>query len=307
VEILCRTYLFQMKSIQFPRVAVSLALKRGMATEKQLKLRINGTKNIAKITKSMKMVSAAKLRDDQQRLAAANPFSAWASSITGAEKDLENLPVNDFPAKNLIVAMTTDKGLCGGVNTILCRMTRQLMSRLDAEGKGYDLYVLGEKGRGQLRRQFADKIVGTATDRVMPYNFDLACSLAQESMTGDYDSIHLVYNEFKSAIAYTPSIKSITPLLDPASPSLYNTDVEPENDFETLQNLFEYTLACQMYHSLMENATSEQSSRMNAMENASKNAGEMINKLTLQYNRARQARITTELIEIISGASALKG
>ncbi len=203
--------------------------------------------------------------------------------------------------------MTTDKGLCGGVNTILCRMTRQLMARLTAEGKDYDLFVLGEKGRGQLRRQFADKIVGCATDRVMPYNFDLACAMVQDTLVGDYDSIHLVYNEFKSAIAYTPSIKTITPLLDPASPFLYSYEVEPDNDRETLLNFFEYTFACQMYHSLMENATSEQSSRMNAMENASKNAGEMINKLTLQYNRARQARITTELIEIISGASALKG
>jgi F-type H+-transporting ATPase subunit gamma len=278
-----------------------------MATEKQLKLRINGTKNIAKITKSMKMVSAAKLRGDQQRLAAADPFSSWATAITGKEKDLENLPVTDFPAKNLIVAMTTDKGLCGGVNTILCRMTRQLKARLTAEGKEYDLFVLGEKGRGQLRRQFADKIVGCATDRAMPYNFDLACAMSQDALIGDYDSIHLVYNEFKSAIAYIPSIKTITPLLDPASPFLYAYEVEPENDPETLQNFFEYTLATQMYHSLMENATSEQSSRMSAMENASKNAGEMINKLTLQYNRARQARITTELIEIISGASALKG
>jgi len=278
-----------------------------MATEKQLKLRINGTKNIAKITKSMKMVSAAKLRGDQQRLSAADPFSSWARTITGPERELENLPVTDFQQKNLIVAMTTDKGLCGGVNTILCRMTRQLMARLTAEGKDYDLFILGEKGRGQLRRQYADKIVGAATDRQMPYNFDLACAMTADLIGRDYDSIHMVYNKFKSAIAYIPSIKTINPLLDPASPYLYAYEVEPDNDPETLQNFFEYTVAAQLYHSLMENATSEQSSRMSAMENASKNAGEMINKLTLQYNRARQARITTELIEIISGASALKG
>ncbi len=220
---------------------------------------------------------------------------------------MENLPVNDFQQKNLIVAMTTDKGLCGGVNTILCRMTRQLMARLTAEGKDYDLFILGEKGRGQLRRQYADKIVGAATDRQMPYNFDLACAMTEDLIGRDYDSIHMVYNRFKSAIAYIPSIKTINPLLDPASPHLYAFEVEPDNDPETLQNFFEYTVAAQLYHSLMENATSEQSSRMSAMENASKNAGEMINKLTLQYNRARQARITTELIEIISGASALKG
>jgi F-type H+-transporting ATPase subunit gamma len=302
-----------MRAVQFSRLAANTMQKRGMATEKQLKLRINGTKNISKITKSMKMVSAAKLRGDQQRLAAADPFSGWAAKVTGKEKDLENLPVTDFPAKNLIVALTTDKGLCGGVNTILCRMTRQLMARMTAEGKNFDLFVVGEKGRGQLRRQYADKIVGCATDRLMPYNFDLACAMVQETLgaapNGEqgYDAVHVVYNEFKSAIAYTPSIKSITPLLDPAAPFLHGYEVEPEQDFETLRNFFEYTYACQMYHSLMENATSEQSSRMNAMENASKNANEMINKLTLQYNRARQARITTELIEIISGASALKG
>lgn len=279
---------------------------RGMATEKQLKLRINGTKNIAKITKSMKMVSAAKLRGDQQRLAAANPFAAWAESVTGKEKPLEDLPIVDFPSKNLVVTMTTDKGLCGGVNTILCRMTRQLLAKFDAEGKSYQLLVLGEKGRGQLRRAYSDKIVGTITDRLLPYNFELASAIAQEIVTSEFDSVHLVYNEFKSAIAYIPSIKTINPKRDPSSPFFFPFEVEPANDAETLENFFEYTLASQVYHSLLENATSEQSSRMNAMENASKNASEMIGKLTLQYNRARQARITTELIEIISGASALK-
>lgn len=203
--------------------------------------------------------------------------------------------------------MTTDKGLCGGVNTILSRMTRQLIARLNTEGKGFELYVMGEKGKGQLGRNFKDKLLLAATDRQMPYTFALASALAQEALSSEFDAIHLVYNEFKSAIAYTPSIKTIRPLLDPASSFLSNFEVEPENDPDTLQNFFEYTLATQIFHSLLENATSEQSSRMNAMENASKNAGEMIGKLTLQYNRARQARITTELIEIISGASALKG
>lgn len=296
------------RSLKFSQAAASAAQKRGMATEKQLKLRINGTKNIAKITKSMKMVSAAKLRGDQQRLAAANPFAGWAAGVTGNDRELENLPTTDFPQKNLVVVMTSDKGLCGGVNTILCRMTRQLVGRLEDAKKDYDLVIFGEKGRSQLRRKYGEKIILTATDRVMPYTFDLTCALTQDALSGgEYDSIHLLFNKFKSAIAYTPSIKSITPMVDPAHSFLHNVSVEPDNDAETLQNFFEFTLASQVYHSLMENCTSEQSSRMNAMENASKNAGEMINKLTLQYNRARQARITTELIEIISGASALKG
>ena len=217
--------------------------------------------------------------------------------------DLETLDVSNFPAKNLFVVMTTDKGLCGGVNTILTRMTRAAVSKLDADGKKVDLFILGEKGRAQMRRTHGDRYIGSATDRLMPYTFELATALTQEVLNGEYDAVHLLYNKFKSAIVYIPSVKSVTPLLDPASPFLFNFAVDPE----TLQNFYEYTLATKVYHSLLDNATSEQSSRMSAMENASKNAGEMLGKLNLQYNRARQARITTELIEIISGASALKG
>lgn len=278
-----------------------------MATEAQLKARINGTTNIAKITKSMKMVSAAKLRGDQQRLAAAKPFVSLADNVTGPAAELEDLSVEEFPDNNLLVVMSTDKGLCGGVNTILSRNTRNLIANLDKAGKSYKIFVLGDKGRSQLRRQFGDHFVGTATERVMPYSFELASSIASDLESGEYDAVHLMYNEFKSAIAYTPSVKSIKPLLDPTDEFLYPYEIEPENDPETLQNFYEYTLASQVYYGMMENATSEQSSRMSAMENATKNAGEMIDKFTLQYNRARQARITTELIEIISGASALEG
>jgi len=279
---------------------------RGMATEKQLKERMMATQNIEKITKSMKMVSAAKLRGDQNRLAVAKPFSQWAESITGPKKDLEDLSPENFAEKNLIVAMTTDKGLCGGVNSILCRLTKQLLNKISAEGKSASVYVMGEKGKSILQRQFPDLMIGAATDRVMPYNFELATALAQEIIDNEYEQVHLIYNEFKSAIAYTPSIKSITPLTEPSSEFLYPYTVEPENDPETLRNFYEYTLACQIFHSLLDNATSEQSSRMSAMENASKNAAEQIEKLNLAYNRARQTRITTELIEIISGASALE-
>lgn len=220
---------------------------------------------------------------------------------------MEILDINSFPQKNLFVVMTTDKGLCGGVNSILLRLTKQALTKLDASGKNYQLYVLGEKGRGSLRRAYGDKLLGSATDRVMPYTFELASAVAQDIIDGEFDAVHLVYNKFKSAILYIPSIKSVTPLVDPASPFLFNYEVEPENDPETLNNFYQYTVATKIFHSMLDNATSEQSSRMTAMENASKNAGEMIGKLTLQYNRARQARITTELIEIISGASALKG
>jgi len=252
---------------------------------------------------------AAKLRGDQQRLKAADPFALWASSITGPHKDLEGISVDDFPQKNLFVVLSTDKGLCGGVNTIMSRNVRNMLHKLKAAGKDYQLFMLGDKCRGQMRRGFGDKYIATATERQVPLTFDANCAFAGDILAngGDFDAVHICYNEFVSAIAYTSSIKTITPLLDPTSEVLYPFEVEPENDPETLQNFFEYTFATQLWHSLMENATSEQSSRMNAMENASKNAGEMIEKLSLQYNRARQARITTELIEIISGASALKG
>ena len=200
--------------------------------------------------------------------------------------------------------MSTDKGLCGGVNSVLTRMIKALFNKMPV--KTQPLFILGDKGRMQLRRVYTDSIIATATEREMPYSFDLASNIAGSLIEGKVDAIHIIYNKFKSAIVYIPSIKTIKPLTDPTSTFLYPYDVDPANDPETLQNFYEFTLATQLYHSMLDNACSEQSSRMTAMENASKNAGEMIGKLTLQYNRARQSRITTELIEIISGASALK-
>lgn len=284
-------------------VAVSV---RGMATERQLKDRIVGTANIYKITKSMKMVSAAKLRGDQQRLAAATPFSKWAGKLTGQPEDLEDFDASNFPAHSLLVCCYTDKGLCGGVNTVLSRMVKTLCASLDVQGKTYELVIYGDKGRSQLSRIFGDKISRSVVARNTPYTFDLASGLAQDCLSEDYEGVHVLYNRFKSAIEYIPSVKSITPLLDNNADALNGFAMIPKKHPEVLLNLYEYTLATQIYHSMLDNATAEQSSRMSAMENASKNASEMIDKLTLQYNRARQARITTELIEIISGASALE-
>lgn len=280
---------------------------RTMATEAQLKVRIMGTQNISKITKSMKMVSAAKLRGDQTRLAAAIPFARWTDSITGEPKDLEEIPVDDFSQKNLVVLLTTDKGLCGGVNSIIGRMTKTTLAKLQASGKEYQIFMQGEKGCSQFRRVYGDKFFAQVTDREVPYNFDLACSITSDILSAEVDQIHILYNKFKSAIAYIPTIKSITPMVDPNDPALYQYEISEEDDLEILQNFYEYTLATDVFHAMLQNATSEQSSRMSAMENASKNAAEMVDSLTLQYNRARQARITTELIEIISGASALEG
>jgi F-type H+-transporting ATPase subunit gamma len=288
-------------------VAPAAVNARGMATERQLRDRMAATANIHKITKSMKMVSAAKLRGDQNRLEAAKPFSQWASKLTGETALLEDVDVSNFPSHNLIVCCYTDKGLCGGVNTVLSRMIKNLCASLDAQGKTYELVILGDKGKSQLSRSHGDKISRSVLNRNLPYSFDLACGLAQDCMDQDYEGVHVLYNHFKSAIEYLPSIKTINPMLDNNADALNGYSMIPKKHPEVLLNLYEYTLATQIFHSLLENATSEQSSRMSAMENASKNASEMIETLTLQYNRARQARITTELIEIISGASALEG
>jgi F-type H+-transporting ATPase subunit gamma len=278
-----------------------------MATEKQLMMRIVATKNISKITKSMKMVSASKLRGDQQRLVIGKPFSVFTERLSEPPVPAEEFDVSKLPQKNLFVPMTTDRGLCGGVNSFITRSMKRILQNLDGAGKSGEIVVVGEKGRAQMRRAFPARIQAVASDITPPVNFAVAGAVAQVVLRNQFDAVHLVYNRFKSAIAFIPTVKTLKPILDVNAEILKPYEVEPDRDADTLQNLFEFTLSAQIYYAMLEGATSEQSSRMNAMENASKNAGEMIERLTLKYNRARQARITTELIEIISGASALKG
>lgn len=220
---------------------------------------------------------------------------------------MDDIDTSSFPDNNLVITLTTDKGLCGGVNSILARQTRNMLNKLETQGKQYKLIVLGEKGRMLFRRSHGEKMNFAVTERSVPYNFSLASAVAQEAVNGEYNGVHIIYNKFRSAISFIPTVKSMAPINDP-NVELFQSkyDMEPDTDPEALLNFYEYTLATRVYHALMENATSEQSSRMNAMENASKNASEMIDKLRLNYNRARQTRITTELIEIISGASALE-
>ncbi|KAL3940325.1 MAG: hypothetical protein SGBAC_005122 [Bacillariaceae sp.] len=296
-----------------PRItkAVSQQARRGMATEKQIFNQINSTKNIRKITASMKMVSAAKLKGDETRLAAAIPFNAWTNSLCSEPLPIEDATFDELPDKVLIVPFTSDKGLCGGVNSFITRGVKVMISTLEAEGKSADVVVVGDKGRGQLNRTHGEKIVRSCTDVVSPGSFTLASALASELLAAgadDYDAIVIVYNSFVNAAVYNQMYKVITPF------NIHGEDggVLPAYDFdsdkpEAMGDLHEYMIASQLFHSFMDGAASEQSSRMTAMENASKNAGEMIDALTLKYNRARQARITTELIEIISGASALEG
>ncbi|CAM9592869.1 unnamed protein product [Chrysoparadoxa australica] len=153
-----------------------------------------------------------------------------------------------------------------------------------------------------MSRLVPENLERSLSEVQIPYTFTSASAIATEALKNDFDAVHIVYNVFKSAIAYDTSIKTITNLTKAEEEPMVEYEFEPDTKEEVVQDMYEYLLASQLYHSLMEGATSEQSSRMNAMENASKNAGEMIDSLTLQYNRARQTRITTELIEIISGS-----
>ena len=272
---------------------------------------IQSTKNIQKITSSMKMVSAAKLKGDENRLAAAVPFNAWTAELSSEPKHTEaGGAYEDLPEKCLIVPFSSDKGLCGGVNSFVTRGVKSMIkAQLDA-GKSADIVVVGDKGRAQLRRTHAEFILRSATDVVSPGSFSLASALATELMAvgaaEKYDGIVLVYNSYVNAAVYRQMYKVLTPFSDATEDTTFMPGYDFDMDKEqAMEDLFEYMLASQVFHSFMDGAAAEQSARMTAMENATKNAGEMIESLTLRYNRARQARITTELIEIISGASAL--
>lgn len=278
-----------------------------MATEKEIAMRIASTKNIRKITSSMKMVSAAKLKGDQNRLAAAKQFAAWTAVLDEPATPLEDLEgTAGLADHSVVVAISSDKGLCGGVHSAVARGLRTINARLKDENKTMSVIAVGEKGRSQLRRMVPDSLTAALTNIPPPYNFGYASTVAQMALDTEPEktgAIAVVYNKFVSAIAYSPTLKTIAPFVlegDDVTLTAYDADDD------VLKGLREYYLATEVFYGMMEGATSEQSSRMQAMENATKNAGELIDKLTLIYNRARQARITTELIEIISGASALE-
>lgn len=255
------------------------------------------------------MVSAAKLKGDETRLAAAAPFNLWANTLCGAPSPVEDATYEELPQKVLLVAITSDKGLCGGVNSFITRSTRNCIKKLETQGKESDIAVIGDKGRGQLNRNVPEKIVRSATEVVSPGNFSLASALSAELIAAgaaDYDGVVIFYNSYVNPSVYKQMYKVITPfkIATEDGGSLPHYDFDSDKP-EAMGDLFEYLLASQIFHSFMDGAASEQSARMTAMENATQNATELINALTLKYNRARQARITTELIEIISGASAL--
>ncbi len=258
------------------------------------------------------MVSAAKLKGDEKRLTLAKPFNSWTDALSAAPVSLEDtstVTYEELPQKTLILPITSDKGLCGGVNSYISRAIRDAVPKIIKQGKECDIVIVGDKGRSQMNRTVPNYIKRTVTECASPGNFSLAAAIAAEvaAVGQDYDAIMIVYNSFVNAAVYKQYYKIIKPLKGEGdNEPMMEYEFEPETKAEILVDLSEYMLSSQIYYCFMDGATAEQSSRMTAMENATKNAGEMIDSLTLVYNRARQARITTELIEIISGASALE-
>jgi F-type H+-transporting ATPase subunit gamma len=293
-----------------------------MPSLKDLKLRINSTKNTQKITSAMKMVSAAKLRRAQEQAEAARPYAErmervlgrLAASAAGRDGAPALLAGNGKDQTHLIVVMTSDRGLCGGFNSSIARGARKLARDLKAQGKTVKILCIGRKGRDQLRREFPNDIIGTIEDIGKPrLTFTAAETVATKILAmfehGEFDVCELVYNRFKSAMTQIVTIQQLIPFAlpaanenDPAGAAYY--EYEPD-ELEILSSLLPKNLGMQIFRALLENNASEQGARMTAMDSATRNAGDMINKLTITYNRSRQAAITKELIEIISGAEAV--
>jgi len=283
-----------------------LQQQRGMANLKAIAIRLKSVKNIQKITQSMKMVSAAKYSRAERDLKAARPYGEGAQSFyTCAEVGAGEEEKKDAPKKELYVALTSDRGLCGAVHSSICKSIRnELLEKPSLENVG--IICVGDKSRAQLGRLFSKQIicVGSEIGRLPP-QFGDASKIASNIINSgfEFDSGKMLYNQFKSVVSYKTSelpIYSNTTIKSAGKLNLYDSI-----DESVLQSYVEYSLASMIYYCLKEGACSEQSSRMTAMDNSSKNAGEMIDKLTLTYNRTRQAVITGELIEIISGAAAL--
>jgi F-type H+-transporting ATPase subunit gamma len=290
-----------------------------MPSLKDLKVRIASVKSTQKITSAMKMVAAAKLRRAQQAAEAARPYAermermlgSLAASMAGREGAPALLAGNGRDQVHLIVVMTSDRGLCGGFNSSIVRAARRRVRELREQGKQVKLFCVGRKGRDQLKRDLGDIIVGHIEDvgkpkLAFPAADQIGIKLVQMFEQGEFDVASLVYNKFKSAMTQFVTFQQLIPFAVPAGETQRDSFYEYEPDeTEILEALLPRNLGVQVFRALLENSASEQGARMTAMDNATRNAGDMINKLTIFYNRSRQAYITKELIEIISGAEAV--
>ncbi|MBI1172988.1 F0F1 ATP synthase subunit gamma [bacterium] len=289
-----------------------------MPSLKDLKNRISSVKNTRKITKAMQMVSAAKLRRAQDAAEAARPYAERMASVmaglaasVGTSDGAPRLLAGTGADKvHLLVVMTSERGLCGGFNTTIVRLARAKIAELLAAGKTVKILTVGKKGREQMRREYGQYFVGHLDmSDVKRVGYENARHVARDILTrfdaGDCDVVTLFYNRFQSVISQVPTAQQVIPAHFDASEALSVVyDYEPSEE-GILADLLPRAVATQVFTALLENAASEQGARMSAMDNATRNAGDMINKMTIVYNRSRQAAITKELIEIISGAEAL--
>ncbi|MGO4571907.1 F0F1 ATP synthase subunit gamma [Microvirga sp. 2TAF3] len=291
-----------------------------MPSLKDLRNRIASVKATQKITKAMQMVAAAKLRRAQTAAEAARPYAErmavvlgnLASGITVGPETPRLLAGTGSDRVHLLIVCTAERGLCGAFNSSIARLARDHANRLMAEGKTVKIICVGKKGYDILRRQFGQQIIDLIDLRsVRQLGFEQADQIAQKVLAlfeqGEYDVATLFYSRFRSVIAQIPTAHQIVPAqiesgASSAADAVY--DYEPDEG-EILTALLPRNLTVQIFRALLENAASEQGARMSAMDNATRNAGEMIKKQTMTYNRSRQAMITKELIEIISGAEAL--
>ncbi|EFA07448.1 ATP synthase subunit gamma, mitochondrial [Tribolium castaneum] len=282
-----------------PLVTQNVQQQRGMATLKSISIRLKSVKNIQKITQSMKMVSAAKYSRAERELKQTRPIGSGATQFY--EKAEISAP-EDLPQK-LLIAMTSDRGLCGAVHTSVARLIR---NELNNDQQNLKVVCVGDKSRLILQRMYGKNIIMACNEiGRLPPTFTDASKLADAILNSQYafGSGQIVFNRFKSVVSYSTQTLPVFSLA--AVKTAAKLPVYDSLDDEVIQSYLEFSLASLLYYAMKEGACSEQSSRMTAMDNASKNAGEMIDKLTLTFNRTRQAVITRELIEIISGASAL--
>ena len=294
-----------------------------MASLKALRARINSVKSTRKITSAMKMVAASKLRRAQHQAEEARPYTermermlaALAGSVAGLPTAPRMLIGTGSDHVHLLVPITADRGLAGAFNTQIGRATRALALRLRGEGKVVKILAVGRKGRDFLRRELADLITGDVTFAGKKWlDFTDAAGIgnriAELLAQGEFDVCTMIYNRFQSVMTQVPTEIQLIPVPVPPVPeeerakAVAPYEFEPEEE-EILARLLPQNLATQIYHALLENAAGFQAAQMTAMDNATRNAGDMINRLTLNYNRTRQANITRELIEIISGAEAV--
>ena len=291
-----------------------------MASLDDLKKRISSVKSTQKITKAMKMVAAAKLRRAQENAERGRPYSEKMNNIilnlSSSASDKENAPKlllgTGQEKTHLCVVLTSDRGLCGGFNSNIIKKAKLFFQKISNENKSLKIITVGSKGYDQLKRQYKNNIIEKLSfkDSKNINYFDankVGKIIIEKFEKEEFDVCTIFYNQFKNVITQIPQEQQIIPLKTENEKDQTNNEsyeFEPEED-EILSNLLPKNISTQIFKAMLENSASEQGSRMSAMDNATRNAGEMVDKLTIEYNRSRQAAITKELIEIISGAESL--